>query len=395
MNKRRNLIFTLVRAVLAIGIALLVAMALIFLCSDKNGFVARLVDTFKTMRYMLISPLFRSNGSFSVKGLTDVLALTVPIMFTGLATTVMFSAKQFNLGAEGGIMLSAFTAGVIAVYAPLPAIVLPVVAVIGACVVTAAMMLIPAVLKAKYNVSEMVNSLMLNYVIMYVIKYLMNTYLCDTTRGSVQTLPYQPQATFAPLINNGSKLSYGFIIGLFMSVLIWLFMYRTKWGYGVRMIGINQKFSQYSGINVAKAVIICQVIGGVLAGMGGAVEQLGRYQAYDWMALTGHGWTGITVAILANNNPIFVPLAAFFMSYLDKGCQLMTTHSPVPAQLINIIQAVIFLFFAARKFLARYRQRLVVKTAREDQAAMERAAAGLAGLGSKQAADGRSDVEVK
>lgn len=372
MNKHRNLIFTMVRTIVAIGIALLVAMALIFVCSEQSGFVAKLQDTFQTMRYLLIAPLFRNNGSISLKNLTDVLALMVPIMFTGLATTVMFSAKQFNLGAEGGIMLGAFTAGLIAVYVPLPPLLLPLLAIVCACISSALMMMIPAVLKAKYNVSEMVNSLMLNYVVMYIIKYLMNSYLNDTNRGSVQTLPYQPQALFPPLINNGSKLSYGFIIGLLMAVVIWLFMYRTKWGYSIRMIGINQKFAKYSGINVALAIVLCQVIGGVLAGMGGAVEQLGRYQAYDWMALTGHGWTGITVAILANNNPIFVPLAAFFMSYLDKGCQLMTTHSTVPAQLINIIQAVIFLFFAAKKFLARFRQRLVVKTAKEDQAEIER-----------------------
>ena len=73
-----------------------------------------------------------------------------------------------------------------------------------------------------------------------------------------------------------------------------------------------------------------------------------------------------TVAILAGNNPAYVPLAAFFMAYLDKGCSLMSTYSAVPAQLINVIQAVIFLFFAADQFLAKYRQRLVVKSAEEE-----------------------------
>ena len=104
--------------------------------------------------------------------------------------------------------------------------------------------------------------------------------------------------------------------------------------------------------------------------MGGAVEMLGRYNAYDWKALPGYGWTGITVAILANNNPAFVPFAAFFMSFLGKGTELMSTYSNVPNQLLNIIQAIIFLFFAANNFLSRYRQRLVVKSA-EDELASE------------------------
>ena len=111
-----------------------------------------------------------------------------------------------------------------------------------------------------------------------------------------------------------------------------------------------------------------------LAGIGGGVEMLGRYSAYSWNALPGYGWTGITVAILAGNNPAFVPLAAFFMAYLNKGCLLMSTYCGVPSQLIDILQAVIFVFFAAKQFLAGYRQRLVVKGAQEELAAQKAAA---------------------
>ena len=83
----------------------------------------------------------------------------------------------------------------------------------------------------------------------------------------------------------------------------------------------------------------------------------------------GYGWTGITIAILAGNNPWFVPFASFFMAYLTKGCELMATYANVPSQLIDIIQGVIFLFFAAEQFLSKYRQKLVVKTAQEELAA--------------------------
>ena len=139
------------------------------------------------------------------------------------------------------------------------------------------------------------------------------------------------------------------------------------------MTGINQPFVMYSGMNVPLIIILCQVIGGFLAGMGGGIEMLGRYEYYNWSALPGYGWTGITVAILAGNNPIFVPLAAFFMSYLTKGCSLMSTNANVPAQLIDIIQAVIFLFFAAQQFLSGYRQKLVIKSAQEEMAAKAKA----------------------
>ena len=375
MNKKQNLIFSLVRGGAAILLALLVTTALIFICADAPdgaslgaAVSAKLGQTAGALRQLLIGPIFRANGSVNVKNICDVLAAMIPIIFTGLATCVMFSANQFNLGAEGGIMLGAFVGALCAIYLDLPAGVLPVVCVLAAAAAVGAMMLIPAVLKAKLGVSEMVNSLMLNYVVMYLIKYLLNTYLADKSKGQVQSYPFHEQAAIPQLIDNGSKLSWGFIVALVFVVFTALFMYRTRWGYAIRMIGINQDFAMYSGIKVGGVVILAQVLGGLLAGMGGGIEMLGRYTAFSWSALPGYGWTGITVAILARNNPAFVPLAAFFMAYLDKGCSLMSTYSGVPAQLIDIIQALIFLFFAAEQFLSGYRQKLVVRSAQEELA---------------------------
>ena len=376
LSRRRDLMFTVVRSAAAIAIALLVAMLLIFVSADADGVAAKFSLTVDALRQLLIGPLFKNNGAFSVKNFSDVLASMIPIMFTGLATCVMFSANQFNLGAEGGIMLGAFVSAMVAIYMPLPPVLLPVFAVLAGAVSVAVMMLIPAVLKAKLGVSEMVNSLMLNYVIMYLIKYLMNSHLADKSKGQIMSYPFQPQAAIPQLIDNGSKLSWGFIVALVFVVLTALFMYRTRWGYSIRMIGINQPFSMYSGMNVAGMVVLSQVLGGILAGMGGGIEMLGRYSTFSWSALPGYGWTGITVAILAGNNPAFVPLAAFFMAYLDKGCSLMSTYCGVPSQLIDILQAVIFVFFAAEQFLSKYRQKLVVRSTQEElrqQAAAEAA----------------------
>ena len=376
LSRRRDLMFTVVRSAAAIAIALLVAMLLIFVSADADGVAAKFSLTVDALRQLLIGPLFKNNGAFSVKNFSDVLASMIPIMFTGLATCVMFSANQFNLGAEGGIMLGAFVSAMVAIYVPLPPVLLPVFAVLAGAVSVAVMMLIPAVLIAKLGVSEMVNSLMLNYVIMYLIKYLMNSHLADKSKGQIMSYPFQPQAAIPQLIDNGSKLSWGFIVALVFVVLTALFMYRTRWGYSIRMIGINQPFSMYSGMNVAGMVVLSQVLGGILAGMGGGIEMLGRYSTFSWSALPGYGWTGITVAILAGNNPAFVPLAAFFMAYLDKGCSLMSTYCGVPSQLIDILQAVIFVFFAAEQFLSKYRQKLVVRSTQEElrqQAAAEAA----------------------
>ena len=289
MTRKRQLRFTIIRGLVAILIALLVATVLIFISAEGRTFMDKLQATGEALKQMLLGPIFRFSKkaglSFEAKRLLDIFAAMIPIIFTGLSVCVMFSANQFNLGAEGGIMLGAF-------------------------------------------VAAMVND---------------------------------------PLFI-GAKLTWGFPLALIAVLLCGLFMYRSRWGYSIRMIGINQEFARYSGMNVGKTIVLSQLIGGFLAGAGGGIEMLGRYETFSWNALPGYGWTGITIAILAGNNPYMVPLAAFFMAYLSKGCDLMATYARVPAQLINIIQGVIFLFFAADRFLSKYRQKLVVKSAEEELA---------------------------
>ncbi len=374
MTKKRQLRFTIIRSLVAILIALLVATILIFISSAGATFAEKLDATREALKQMLAGPVFRfskKNGTaFEAKRLADILAAMIPTTFTGLSVCIMFSANQFNLGAEGGIMLGAFVSAMAAIYLPLPAWLHPVAAVLLGGIAVAVTMLLPALLKTKLNVSEMVCSLMLNYIIMYVIKFLMNTYLADKTRGQIMSYPFKETSAIAPIVDNavfsGAKLSWGFVIAIVAVILCGLFMYRSRWGYAIRMIGINQDFAKYSGMKVGMIIVLSQVLGGFLAGAGGGIEMLGRYTSFSWSALPGYGWTGITIAILAGNNPYMVPFAAFFMAYLSKGCDLMATYAKVPAQLIDIVQGVIFLFFAAEQFLSGYRQKLVVKSAEEE-----------------------------
>ena len=374
MTKKRQLRFTITRSLVAILIALLVATLLIFISAGGATLHDKLDATREALKQMLAGPVFRfskKNGTaFEAKRLADILAAMIPTTFTGLSVCVMFSANQFNLGAEGGIMLGAFVSAMAAIYLPLPAGLHAPVAVLLGGIAVAVVMLLPAILKTKLNVSEMVCSLMLNYIIMYVIKFLMNTYLADKSRGQIMSYPFRETSAIAPIINDpvfsGAKLTWGFVIAMIAVVLCGLFMYRSRWGYAIRMIGINQDFAKYSGMKVGMVIVLSQLLGGFLAGAGGGIEMLGRYTSFSWSALPGYGWTGITIAILAGNNPYMVPLAAFFMAYLSKGCDLMATYAKVPAQLIDIVQGVIFLFFAAEQFLSGYRQKLVVKSAQEE-----------------------------
>ncbi|MBQ7871678.1 MAG: ABC transporter permease [Oscillospiraceae bacterium] len=366
MTKKGRLMFSLVRGAMAIGIALLMTALLVFISASGETFAERLAATGDALVNLLVRPIFKSGGGFSAKNFNDILAGMIPTIFTGLSVCVMFSANQFNMGSEGGSMLGAFVAALAAIYLPMAAGLHTAVCLLLGGLAVGLLMVLPGLLKAKLDVSEMVCTLMLNYVIMYVIKYVLNSHLADKSRGQIMTYPFQETALLPQLVNDGSKLSWGFVIALVFVVLVTVFMFRTRWGYAIRMIGINQDFAKYSGIHVGATIVLSQVIGGFLAGLGGGIEMLGRYNTYSWSSLPGYGWTGITIAILAGNNPAFVPFAAFFMSYLNKGCNLMSVYSGVPSQLIDIIQAVIFLFFAAEQFLSGYRQKLVVRATQQE-----------------------------
>ncbi|HPY33847.1 MAG TPA: ABC transporter permease [Anaerolineaceae bacterium] len=367
-SDKRLFLFNFLRGAAAILLALLVATVFIFLSSKQP---------LTSLKYLLLGPVisFKSTGAvFNTTSFLTLLAAMIPTIFSGLAVCVMFSANQFNLAGEGVIMLGAFVGGLLGIYLKLNTGLHQVVCVLVAAVVGGLIMLIPALLKVKLGASEMVTSLMLNYVIMFVILHFLNFTFADRSKGATQSFPFQATAKIPEIVANGTKLTWGLVIALVFVVIIALFMYRTKWGYAIRMIGINQAFAQYSGIQVGAIIVLSQVVGGILAGMGGSIEMLGRYNTFIWRELPGYGWLGITIAILAKNNPIFVPVAALFIAYLDKGCQLMAINSDVPFEMIDIIQASIFLFFAAEQFLAKYRQRIVVRIAQRDLALQEAAA---------------------
>lgn len=350
MRSKRELVFGALRGFAAILIAIGVAAVLIFITSDEPG---------TALYYLLINPITE------LRQIYGILERMIPYIFTGLAVCVMFQANQFNLAGEGACMLGGFVAALGAIYLQLPPALHITVCILMGMVAAGLAMLIPALLNTWLGANVMVSSLMLNYIIMYVCNYFLSYHFADRTQGATMSHKFQQSAMIPKMFPRGSA-SYGLVIGLVMVVIVSIFMYRTRWGYSIRMVGINPKFSLYSGMKVAGIIVLCQVIGGMLAGMGGAVEMIGYYDRYKWRSLPGYGWNGVTLAILTKNNPAYIPIAAFFLAYLYRGCVQMSIYSDVPAELIEVIQAVIFLFFAAEFFLAKYRQKIVVKNAMEE-----------------------------
>lgn len=160
----------------------------------------------------------------------------------------------------------------------------------------------------------------------------------------------------------------GYLIAIAAVILLYILVYKTKFGYEVRISGSNPEFAKYSGIRTSRVIIMTQVIAGAVAGLGGAVEQMGMYQRFNWQDSPSYAWDGVIIAILSGNNPKMVPFAAFFLAYIRVGADLMSRRSDVQNELVSIIQAVLILFVTAERFMAGWKQREEAKKALKGEA---------------------------
>lgn len=346
--KNKNMMYEVIRTLVAIGLSLLLAFIIIFSVSKEpmSAINAFLVGPLKTIRHF-----------------GNVIEMAIPLIFTGLAVSVMYQAKQFNLGAEGAFFIGGIAASYIAIKVAIPAGLHPIVAILIGGVTGAIAGAIPAILKAKYKATELVSSLMLNYIFLYLGMFIINNVLRDPDAGAMVSLKFHRTAELASGLIPKTRVHTGLIIVVAMIILTYFFIYRTKWGYEIRMTGENERFAHYSGINTFKVIILSQIIGGAIAGIGGATEVLGMYSRFQWQSLPGYGWDGIIVAILARNNPLLVPIGAIFLAYLRVGADLMSRMTDVQSEVISIIQGVMIMLIAAESFLSYWKQKRTFKDA--------------------------------
>jgi len=346
MSRERS--FQILRTVVSMLIATLVAFVIIILVSETP---------MASIKTFIIGPF--TSGRY----LGNIVEVAIPLTFSGLAMAVLFQTSLFNLGAEGIFFLSGAIGSLVAIWVPLPAFIHPLVAILAGAIVGAVIMFIPGVLKAKFGASELVTSLMLNNILLGVGCYILNHVMRDASVSSLVSLKFSESALLSKLIP-GTKVHTGLLIVIAAVVIIYIFLYKSKWGYELRMTGINTAFAKYSGINIVKVIILAHLIAGILAGTGGVVENLGMHKRFEWTALPGYGFDGAMIATLAGNNPIGVVGAALFVAYLRIGADLVNRFSDIPTEMISILQCVIILLVSAERFLYKYKQKWIEKEAR-------------------------------
>lgn len=344
---KRN-IFPLIKTIFSIFISLFFIIVVICFISDDPGYA---------LKNLLLGPIS------SLRRFGNVIEATIPLIFTGLAICIMFQANQFNLGSDGLFFIGGVVAAIVAIYIDLPIFFHPLAALLLAALIGGIINAIPAILKIKWNATELVSTIMMNYILVFFGVYILNYVIRDPFAGDTASHKFALSAKL-PVIISRSRIHLGVIIPIILVIAGYYFLYKTKWGYELRMTGLNETFARYSGINTKRVILYSQIIGGAIVAAGGATEILGMYNRFQWRESTGYGFDGVMIATLARKNPKYVPLAALFLAYLRTGAAIMGRMTNVSKEIIDVLQAVVIVLIAAKSFLSNLENKNKIQKAK-------------------------------
>ncbi len=287
-------------------------------------------------------------GGFTggAQGLGDVLYTATPLILTGLSVGFAFKTGLFNIGASGQLVVGAYVAVLLGNLDLGLGGFHWVVALLGAMLAGAIWAGIVGLLKAYFNVNEVISSIMLNYTGMYLVNMLIVSTVFDKLRN--QSQPVMPSANIPAMgldrLFPQSSANGGFFIAILLVIITYIVLNKTVFGYELIACGHNADASRYAGINAKRNIVLAMVIAGALAGTAGGLIYLagaGKYiRVID--VLHGEGFMGIPIALLGLSNPIGVFFAAIFIAYIDMGGFYMQLYDFVPEITEIIIAAIIY-----------------------------------------------------
>ncbi len=344
------------RIFLAVAISLLLGFIITLLVSE---------DPIVAYKAFLTGPVSKLNRA------GEWIKESITLCLLGLAVAVVFKANLFSLGQEGQMLLGALVSGVIALFVPLPGIIRIPLALIAAMLVGFLFGLIPGYLKAHLNANEIVSTLMLNAIALRLYEYFLIFFIRPPNAGYNASNFFPKEGvlpTFVPnvpflaeaykLFSTKANVTIMLYIAILMVVATWFLMYRTPFGYELRMLGSNMKFARYGGVNTRRTITLAMGISGILAGLAGAHLGMGVHTKLIANITVSLGFEGIVVALLARNNPIGVPFAALAYGYMRAGADIMERSSDVSREMVLIIQAIIILLVTAERVLPIVQQRV-------------------------------------
>jgi simple sugar transport system permease protein len=299
------------------------------------------------------------NGAFgSSFAINETLTRSIPLIFTGLAVSIAFRAKFYNIGAEGQLYAGALAAtyfGTGMITLP-PFLMIPFLVVMGA-IAGGLLLVIPVLLKTRLKVDEVVTTLLLNFVVLLVVSYLIEGPWKDPySLGWPQAASIIDEGVIPAILSKG-RLHYGLALALVMTLTIWILMRFTVQGYEIRAVGYNAQAAEFSGINVKRTVIVTAMISGGLAGMAGVSETAGLKGYLTLDISPGFGYTGIAVAMLAQLRPLGVVPAAIFLSAVYVGSDAMSRAVNIPTYIADVLVGVSILAILASVMFSQHKIR--------------------------------------
>jgi simple sugar transport system permease protein len=303
--------------------------------------------------------LMLQGASGSLFAATETLTRATPLILTGLAVTVAFRARLFNIGAEGQLYAGAMATvaiGAGAVQGP-PQLLVPLV-LMAAAVAGAALMLLPTVLKLRLGADEVVTTLLLNFVVLLFVQMMLEGPLKDPMGGGwPQSEPVVDEAVLPPLVER-MRLHAGFLIGIAACILVHVLMSYTVLGLRIRAVGENAAAAAYAGIPMLRTMLVVAMLSGGLAGLAGAAEVAGLKGYLTADLSRGFGYTGIVVAMVAGLQPLAVIPVAILVAGVFVGADTMSRAMGVSNYIADLIVALALLCVLVSGLFVRFRLRL-------------------------------------
>jgi simple sugar transport system permease protein len=301
--------------------------------------------------YFLIDPLS------SRTGVLETLLKATPLMLTGVAVTFAFSAGYYNIGAEGQLYAGAIAATWVGIrlvgFPPVLAILFMLIA---GFIAGALWALAPALLRIKLAVDEVVTTLLLNSVMLFIVSALLNGPWRDPVSSWPQSPDIADPAQFPRLIPR-SRLHLGFVVALAAVAVLWFVVSRTSFGLKMRAVGLGREGARFAGVRVDRMMLSAALISGGIAGIAGVSEVAGMHYHLIGDISPGYGYTGIIVATLGALNAFGVAIAGLFFGLVDTGAQSVSRALGVPVYLGEVTQATLLLVTLGMFLLRHYRIR--------------------------------------
>ncbi|MBO7748892.1 ABC transporter permease [Paenibacillus sp. MWE-103] len=283
----------------------------------------------------------------------DTLATGTPLIFTGLSVAFAFRTGLFNIGAAGQMLFGGFCATVVGLNVDTARPLLLAMMILAAILGGAVWAFIPGLLKARFNVHEVVSTIMMNWIAYWTIYYAVPAYLkAESVETESRLLPDKAtlKSAFLSDMFGGSYINLGLFIAVIVVLIIAFVINKTTLGYELKAVGYNRHSAEYAGIPVNRSIITSMLISGALAGLGGLAQYAGNGANIQIGVLPSQGYDGIAVSLLGANSPLGVLISALFFGLLYSGRGFMNAMTEIPPEIADSIIAII-IYFAATSVL--------------------------------------------